>query len=370
VENKSGGLQALIELGVLPISAEEVRDLQLPGSHAAISFDRIEGMLLGLAVGDSLGNTSESLLPSERRASYGEIRDYLPNFYADGKRAGLPSDDTQMAFWTLEHLLESGRIIPDGLARIFASRQIFGMGRTVGAFRRSFNAGRPWHEAAQPSAGNGALMRIAPVVIPHAKAPSALLWEDAIMAGAVTHNDCSSIGACVAFAGMLVDLLATTNVPSADWWLDTYCSRARLIEGDVQLRPRKVGLEFTGPIWQLVETYVRRALKEDLAVLQACEQWYSGAFLLETVPSVLFILARHSNDPEEAIVRAVNDTRDNDTMGAIVGAAMGALHGRNGLPERWISGLTGRTSTNDDGRVFELIRAAKQKWGPWPQNSR
>jgi len=38
-----------------------------------------------------------------------------------------------------------------------------------------------------------------------------------------------------------------------------------------------------------------------------------GAFLLETVPSVIYILMRHGNDPEESIVRAVNDTKDNDT---------------------------------------------------------
>ncbi len=51
-------------------------------------------MLLGLAIGDALGNTSESQAPAERRARYGEIRDYLPNGYAEGRRVGLPSDDT------------------------------------------------------------------------------------------------------------------------------------------------------------------------------------------------------------------------------------------------------------------------------------
>ena len=40
------------------------------------------------------------------------------------------------------------------------------------------------------------------------------------------------------------------------------------------------------------------------------------------------ILMRHGEDPEEAIVRAVHDTQDNDSIAAIVGAAVGALHGR------------------------------------------
>jgi len=45
-----------------------------------------------------------------------------------------------------------------------------------------------------------------------------------------------------------------------------------------------------------------------------------------------------------------------------VGAAAGAIHGRKALPQRWIDGLTGRTTDCDDGRVFELIRQARQRW--------
>ncbi len=322
-------------------------------------------MLLGLAIGDALGNTSESLNPGERGARHGEIRDYLANRHARGHRVGLPSDDTQLAFWTLEHLLERGRIIPEQLAQKFCSRQIFGIGTTVSAFVNKFQGGHRWYEASQRSAGNGALMRIAPVVIPHIGSPSAALWEDTILAGALTHNDASSIAACVAFVAILWDLLAMSKPPPPDWWLDRYCACARTVEGNPQLHLRTPLLAFTGPIWRLIDTHVRQALHQDLTVAQACDRWYSGAFLLETVPSALFILARHGNDPEEAMVRAVNDTRDNDTIAAIVGAAVGALHGRDHLPQRWISALTGRTSSDDDGRIYDLIRAAKEKWGPW-----
>ena len=55
-------------------------------------------------------------------------------------------------------------------------------------------------------------------------------------------------------------------------------------------------------------------------------------------------------------------TKDNDTVAAIVGSAVGALHGRNGLPARWIENLLGRTTDSDDGRVFELLEAARVKW--------
>ena len=52
------------------------------------------------------------------------------------------------------------------------------------------------------------------------------------------------------------------------------------------------------------------------------------------MPSVLTILMRHGPDPEQALARAVNDTRDNDTIAAIVGAAAGALHGEGAIPGR------------------------------------
>jgi len=51
--------------------------------------DRYLGCLLGLAIGDALGNTTESILPGPRRQRYGEIRSYLPNLHAGGPAGWL-----------------------------------------------------------------------------------------------------------------------------------------------------------------------------------------------------------------------------------------------------------------------------------------
>ncbi|MCU0579697.1 MAG: ADP-ribosylglycohydrolase family protein [Desulfobacterota bacterium] len=102
-------------------------------------------------------------------------------------------------------------------------------------------------------------------------------------------------------------------------------------------------------------------LSEKKSVVEACESWYSGAYLLETIPSVIYILMRHGNNPEEAIVRAVNDT-----IAAIVGAAVGAVHGKGALPDSWVENLSGRTTGNDDDRVFELIQMAKATFWSMP----
>jgi hypothetical protein len=123
---------------------------------------------------------------------------------------------------------------------------------------------------------------------------------------------------------MLWELLRMEGPPEPKWWLETYVAVARDLESDESYTPR--GGAFTnykGPIWRFVQEKVAEAHREDLSVVDACKHWYSGAFLLETVPSVIFILMNHGHEPEEAIVRAVNDT-----IAAIVGAAVGALHGK------------------------------------------
>ncbi len=88
-----------------------------------------------------------------------------------------------------------------------------------------------------------------------------------------------------------------------------------------------------------------------IGAVTAGDRWFSGAYLLETIPATIHLLERHAHDPEEALVRAVNDTWDNDTIAAIVGAVVGALHGARALPLRWRRGLLGRTTADDDGQL-------------------
>jgi ADP-ribosylglycohydrolase len=349
-------LERLLDKGGVDLKRSTFLDTAPAPLPADFSYDRIEGMLLGLAVGDALGNTSEAMNPSDRRARYGEIRDYLPHRYGENKPVGLPTDDTQLAFWTLERLVESGKLVPEDLSEIFATRQIFGIGQTVSQFIRNFNSGLSWESCGPRSAGNGALMRIFPILIPHLRHHTTALWADTILASMLTHNDSASTSACVAFVAMAWDLLGRGDTPESGWWANRYVQIACELEGDRHFRPR--GGDFTGYSGSLSQFVFERlpdALEKNLSAVEACDSWYSGAFLLETVPSALYILAKHGHDFEEAVIRAVNDTRDNDTIAAIVGAVLGALHGRQAIPDRWIHGLLGRTGADDDGKVFDLI---------------
>jgi len=355
-------LENLFEAGEIHVRRCEIFEESLESRPGCSDYDRVEGMMLGLAIGDSLGRTTESMLPKARRDAYGEIRDYLPNRYVDGLK-GVPSDDTQLAFWTLEQMIQDRGFRPDRVANRFCGGTIFGIGSTVREFVGNFESGGlPWYRCGPRSAGNGALMRIAPIAIPHLRTGTSDLWVDTALSAMITHNESGSIAACVAFVNILWGLLGFNEIPSPEWWVERYVETAKELELETYTPRGGDHLDFEGPIWQFVRDKVQDAYRKGLPTVDACNSWYSGAFLLETVPSVLYILMRHGDDPEEAIVRAVNDTRDNDTIAAIVGAAVGALHGKKGIPARWVENLSGRTAEDDDGRIFQLIDKAKEVW--------
>jgi len=96
----------LIETGDTDLKRGAIFAVTPPPLPRDFDFGRVEGMMLALAVGDALGNTTEGMTPAERRRRHGEITDYLPNPYAATR--GVPSDDTQLAFWTLEQMIADG----------------------------------------------------------------------------------------------------------------------------------------------------------------------------------------------------------------------------------------------------------------------
>ena len=360
-------LRQLFETKAIRLEPGAIFDHELAPKGPDFDFERVEGMLLSAAIGDSLGNTSESKLPLIRHQLHGEIRDYLVRD-RHGSAMGYPSDDTQLTFWALEQLIEDkGEFIPDHLARKFAdSGRIYGIGQTVRGFLEAYKSGQPWHESGQHSAGNGALMRIAPMLIPHLRHGGTDIWTDTALSAMMTHNDHASTSSCLAFTAMLWELLDMKAAPEPAWWLERYAALAADLQGAIGYAPRSgcMKYSFDGPLHQFVSEKLAWAYGENLSVIEACEIWHSGAYLLETVPSALYILMRHAHDPEEALIRAVNDTMDNDTIASIVGAAVGALHGKRGFPTRWVAGLTGRMAASDDGKVFSLIEEARKQFGP------
>ncbi len=341
--------------------------LRMPPPAHAIDWSRVEGMLLGIAIGDSLGNTSEANNPHDRRAKLGEIRDYLPNKYADMRAQWVCLRTTRsLPFARLPSLWQTGDLLPQSLAERFVGETDL------------WHRARPCAILLTPSTG----------IRRHGKCRAG----ERRQRGAHAHctracplcerSQCQPVGRHG--AGCHADpqrygLTSPHALPSPPccgtcWLWRSPPSRHggvpalwrssanwKSIQSTCPARPTCRNRTHTFSVW--IDKLLGDPALDGMTTRAACDRWYSAAFLLETVPSALLILQRYAHDPEEAIVRAVNDTRDNDTIASIVGAAVGALHGTDALPARWRDGLLGRLSFDDDGALFTLIDEARRTLG-------
>ena len=145
-------------------------------TEGAARQDRALGCLLGLAVGDALGTTLEFA----RRDSRPAVTDMV-----GGGPFGLPpgawTDDTSMALCLAESLLAHGRVDPHDLMTRFVRwyrdghNSVTGTcfdigGATRAALERFLRTGDPLAGSTDPrSAGNGSIMRLAPVPLAYAR---------------------------------------------------------------------------------------------------------------------------------------------------------------------------------------------------------
>jgi ADP-ribosylglycohydrolase len=352
----------LIDSGIIKLRMSPMLTSDPPGHANLVDPDKVEGMLLGLAAGDALGNPSESMTAEVRRSHYGIIKDYLPGLFSDGQPLGLPSDDTQMAFWTLEHLLNDSQLDPAALIDIFASRRINGIGLSVSRALNRFRSGKQWYESGVDSAGNGAIMRIAPIILPYLNNPSADLWLDTIAAAVITHNDPTSTACCIAYIDILWSILGGTWENDPKWLVDRFCNTVSELEGDTVIKSRSGTDKYSGTLSDFTRQQLTQALNENWSIETACTRWGSGAYLLETIPCMLYILCKHLDNFEPAVTSAVNATFDNDTIASLVATLIGTIHGKSSIPTRWLENLPGQISGPDNTTIYDLIEQANRKW--------
>ncbi len=346
------------------IRSEEPAFIYKAPKRFPVAFSRIEGMLLGIAIGDSLGNTSELLSINQRNKRYGLITDYLPNKHVGNEKIGLPSDDTQLAFDTVKVVLENGYLDLDNLARTFSSHRIFGIGGVVKRFLKHYkDEKRPWYMSGVVNgSGNGALMRIAPAILPYLKSSSENPWADTILDTMLTHNGALSIGTSVAFIEMLMGFLSAKRAPDTSKLVAQFVSTMSMFTGNTKyaIRSAKARDDFPHDAAGFIEQSIKYAERKGLTIKGFSDMFGSGAYVLETAAALLYILTKYLNEPQEAIIQAANYASDNDTIGAIVGAAVGALYGKEAFRDMWISNLSGRIRESDDGAVFYLIKETQK----------
>jgi len=359
-ESNGARLAALFARSEIDLARGALFDSAPGPLPAGFGAARLDGMLAGLAIGDALGYPTEGMPPAERRTVHGEVRDYLV-LGDDRATAGRPSDETQLAFWALADIVHAGRFRPDKVAQAWAKEPIFGLSPAVRDFVKAYRAGSmPWYRCGAKVPDADALARVPALLVPHLRDGSTALWADVALGVMMTHDDSAVLAASLAYAAILRDLLVMNAPPPAGWWAERFAAAAGDLEVDPHYRARVAAFAgFQGTLTRFVGQAVGDATARGLSTGEACAAWGGSAYVLEAIPSTLYILARHGHDPEEALVRAVNDVGDTDTVGALVGAAVGALHGLDALPVRWRRGLAGRTRADDDGAVWGLIGQAR-----------
>ncbi len=219
-------LEELFTEGGIRIKRGNLFDWSPGPKPDTFSFDKVEGMLLGVGIGDALGILTEGWLPSLRKQHKGEITDYQKNKYT-GEYRGYPSDDSQMTFWTLEQLIADGGYVPANVADAMIKERIIGIGHNVKEYAECRKHGLPWYECGPESAGNGSAMRISPMLIPHLRTGASDLWVDTALSAMTTHNDSFAIASCLALTNMLWQALDMHEPPAAEWWLNTFIDIVR-----------------------------------------------------------------------------------------------------------------------------------------------
>jgi len=305
------------------------------------SQERSRGALLGLAVGDALGATlefSEPRAPPFPTLARGPHREVL----GGGPFRLVPgqvTDDTQMACCLAASLRARDRFDCDDVAARYAAWQevAFDIGTQIAAALNAIREGTPprragfdvWKRAAHRPAGNGSLMRTAPIAVLLTTAGARR--EAALADAAITHFDPRCRLACAAFDAAVAAAVEADASPEA-------MREAALRE----LAPAATALRAVGSDERDVGG-AARALAEDLALAGEDDPRLHGhdVHLHRTrgFVRVAFRLAfwelLHVPCFEEALVDVVNRGGDADTNGAIAGALLGAAHGESAIPARW-----------------------------------
>jgi len=290
--------------------------------------DRYRGALLGLATGDALGTTLEFCRPG----TFTPIDDMVGGGPFDLSPDEW-TDDTSMALCIAESLVEcAGFDAVDQLERsvrwrrdghLSSNGRCFDIGTTVSAALARFERTRdPCPGSTDPhGAGNGSLMRLAPVVLAHAHDP-VLAVRLAADSSRTTHGAREAVDACRWFAILLLRALDPDTRKSAI--LSASLSDVeRSALADEPLAPRIAeiaagSLAERNPPAVAGEGYVVRPLEAALWAFHRAGSFRDGAPL------------------------AVNLGDDADTTGAIYGQLAGAFHGEHGIPAVWRDRLAHR----------------------------
>lgn len=284
--------------------------------------ERYQGCLLGLACGDAVGCAVE-FLP---RGRFKPLTDMI----GGGKfrlQAGEWTDDTSMALCLSESLIEKQGFDPKNQMDRYLNwaetgkpgtrLHPVGIGKTVlNALFRYRRTGEPYAGVSHPhTAGNGALMRLAPVVLAYfPDLPS--IHNYAKLSTLLTHG----ADECVSSSRHLAEILY------------------QLLSGQP-----KEAIVAISPDW------IQLAEADDKEI-------HGTGYAPESLKAAVWSFLT-TDSFEQAILAAANLGDDADTTAAICGQIAGAYYGVNNIPHCWLDKLYMReTITELADRLYQLSR--------------
>jgi ADP-ribosyl-[dinitrogen reductase] hydrolase len=278
--------------------------------------ERFRGCLLGLAVGDAVGTTVE-FCP---RASFEPLTDMVgggPFRLAPGQW----TDDTSMALCLATSLVERGEFdARDQMERycrwadtgyLSSTGRCFDIGNTVAlALRRYQRDANPYAGSTDPNtAGNGCIMRLAPVAMRFFPELDKV-ERFAADSSRTTHGAGECIDACRLFGKVICRALLGR-------------SREDILSGDA------ASFFSSERISAIARASYRTKPEEAIR---------GSGYVVESLEAALWAFAR-TDSFADAILMAANLGEDADTTAAVCGQVAGAYYGERGIPPRWLERL-------------------------------
>ncbi|MCQ6269105.1 ADP-ribosylglycohydrolase family protein [Pseudarthrobacter sp. R1] len=337
----------------------------------SLQNDRAAGVLVALAAGDALGAGYEFGAP-------------LPDGTEVTMKGGGPfgfapaewTDDTSMVIPIVEALLESasdgGPSSPAGLTAVVRAWTCWaGEAKDVGAQtsaviaaarRLAVAAGREveaadftaaaadFHARTGRSAGNGSLMRTAPLALAYLDREPSELMAAAGVLSALTHADPDAQEACGLWCVAIRHAVLTGLLDVRDGLPLLPAARASLWLERIETAERSRPRDFTRNGW----------------VVEA----FQGAWSAIHVSGLSAVGPAHLR---AALEEAVRGGRDTDTVAAIAGGLLGAAYGYTAVPFEWrqrMHGWPGLRARELMVLGMELGRGEGHRSTYWPRAER
>jgi len=282
-------------------------------------IERYRGSLLGLATGDAVGTTLEFESPG----TFTPINDMVGGGPFELK-PGQWTDDTSMALCLAESLIEQKGFVPTHQlekylewyrqGHLSSTERCFDIGDTSSSALQQFEkTGEPYCGSTDPqSAGNGSIMRLAPVPLFFAQNPKEAIAKSA-ESSRTTHGAATAVDACRYLGALLVGAV-------------NGASREELLKERYSPIP---GYWEENPLVEEIDEIAAGSFKQR----QPPEIKGTG-YVVKSLEAALWAFY-HSQSFKEGCLLAVNLGDDADTTGAVYGQLAGAFYGEQGIPESW-----------------------------------